>query len=364
MASGVMRRRLCGPLLVLLGCVFAQAEGPVVPLPHGVPQGAPPLGAPGVLSVPVAQRTAEQYREHLQTLSLLVAQCQQHPDATHCRADAVGPDDAVTAPGVAGARTADYGWLRAVLAQAGDPLHLLHAGEAAALLSAAAARLRLEQAQAPVVKAETKAKAETEAVATAYAGERSALNAVLARAEFRRKDRSLVDRVLQAIFLWINRRLVRLAGYSATRRWLGLLLEWGLVGIAGCALAYWYVQQTRRARGLDLGGALPPGSAPAMRDWQRWREEAEQAAAQQRWRDAIHAYYWAAIARLESRGQWPVDRARTPREYLRLLAPGHPRRNELSSLTRALERCWYGSAAAQQPDCDAARLLFEQLVAS
>jgi hypothetical protein len=102
-------------------------------------------------------------------------------------------------------------------------------------------------------------------------------------------------------------------------------------------------------------------SAPAARSWQRLRMEAEEAAQQQRWRDAVRGYYWAAIARFESRGQWPADRARTPREYLRMLLPGHPRHDDLRLLTRRFESCWYGSDTATERDCDAARQLFERL---
>jgi len=100
-----------------------------------------------------------------------------------------------------------------------------------------------------------------------------------------------------------------------------------------------------------------------MRNWERLRQEAEQAAQQQRWRDAVRSYYWATIARFESRGQWPADQARTPREYLRLILSGHPKHDDLSLLTRRFEACWYGSDTATQLDCDTARQLFERLVA-
>jgi hypothetical protein len=76
----------------------------------------------------------------------------------------------------------------------------------------------------------------------------------------------------------------------------------------------------------------------------------------------VRGYYWATIARFESRGQWPADYARTPREYLRLVEPGHPRHDDLRLLTGRFERCWYGADTATERDCDLARLLFERLV--
>ena len=69
-------------------------------------------------------------------------------------------------------------------------------------------------------------------------------------------------------------------------------------------------------------------------------------AAKGQWREAIHFLYWASIARLESRRLWPADRARTPREYLALLAGTDPRKTNLTALTRSFERTWYGGRAA------------------
>ena len=294
-------------------------------------QVAPSLAAPAPAKAQL--RSVAGYREHLQSLVTLLAQCQQHTDAAHCNAGQVGADDEVVAVGQAASRRVSYGWLRAVLAHVGDPKHPLRAAEAAPLLAAAGTRLQLEQAQTP---------GSSVSPPVQRTAEQAALAGVLARVEFRHTDRSLTERILQAIALWINRRLFGLAQYSAHRRWLGRVLVWGLVSAACLGLAFWFVRQTRRARGLNLDNAAALENAPAMRDWQRWREQAEQAARQQRWREAVHGFYWATIARMESRGQWPADRARTPREYLRLLLPEHPRHHDLRLLTRRFEGCWYG----------------------
>jgi hypothetical protein len=286
-------------------------------------------------------------------LGALIAQCQQHIDASHCSADAVGPDDIVTASEVAGPRLIPYGWLRRPLELIGS--HKISAHDAGPLLNDAAQRLQLEESQAP--GASPSAAPEP----ASHGAERTALAAVLKRVEFRHTDRSLTQRVVEATAIWINRQLFGLAEYSSHRRWLGLLLEWGLVALACVGLVCWFVRQTRRARGLQAESGSPVENAPAMRSWQRLRQEAEEAARQQRWRDAVRGYYWATIARFESRGQWPADRARTPREYLRLVLPGHPRHDDLRLLTRRFESCWYGADTATERDCDAARRLFERL---
>ena len=168
--------------------------------------------------------------------------------------------------------------------------------------------------------------------------------------------------MLEAVAIWINRRLSRLVEYSARRRWLALLLEWGVISLACLGLGYWCVRQARRARDLEARERQRVEDTPAVRNWERLRQDAEHAARQQRWRDAVRGYYWATIARLESRGLWPTDRARTPREYLRLVLPGNARHDDLRRLTQCFETCWYGSETATQPDCETARLLFDRLI--
>jgi hypothetical protein len=80
------------------------------------------------------------------------------------------------------------------------------------------------------------------------------------------------------------------------------------------------------------------------------------------WREAIHLVYWAAIARLESRRLWPADRARTPREYLALIAPEDPRRAGLAALTGSFERTWYGGRSAAESDFRRAEAIAASLI--
>jgi Domain of unknown function (DUF4129) len=311
------------------------------------------LGSAHAASAAPQPRSLAEYRDHLNSLATLIEQCRHHIDASHCSADAVGSDDMVTATEQAGRRRISYDWLRGPLERIGS--RKVSPEDAAPLLHAAAQRIQLEQSEASGSSAKS--------TAASRAAERTALTAILDRAEFRHADPTLTQRVLETVAIWINRRLAGLAEYSSHRRWLGLLLEWGLAALACLALAYWFVRQVRRARGLQPEKDPRAESAPAMRSWERLRQEAEQAAQQQRWRDAVRSYYWATIARFESRGQWPADQARTPREYLRLMLSGHPKHDDLSLLTRRFEACWYGSDTATQLDCDTARQLFERLVA-
>ncbi len=99
-----------------------------------------------------------------------------------------------------------------------------------------------------------------------------------------------------------------------------------------------------------------------MRDWQLWLEDARKSAAARQWREAIHFVYWAAISRLESKRLWPADRARTPREYLTLIAADDPRKASLASLTGSFVRTWYGGREAREADYLRAESLADKLI--
>ncbi|MGD0369705.1 MAG: DUF4129 domain-containing protein, partial [Acidobacteriaceae bacterium] len=68
-----------------------------------------------------------------------------------------------------------------------------------------------------------------------------------------------------------------------------------------------------------------------------------------------------SIATLEGRRLWQPDRARTPREYLRLLDPASPVSPLLRRQTFSFETIWYGLRPAARPDYDHALDLHRRL---
>ena len=129
------------------------------------------------------------------------------------------------------------------------------------------------------------------------------------------------------------------------------MLVWGFI-LAICVGLVWGLMQLERRWRVRLvpdDRALRPAQ-PRRRDWQLWLEDARRAAAAGLWREAIHFVYWASISRLESRRSWPADRARTPREYLALVAADDPRKPGLATLTGSFERIWYGGRPAGEAD--------------
>jgi hypothetical protein len=133
--------------------------------------------------------------------------------------------------------------------------------------------------------------------------------------------------------------------------------------------AVWIVRGMRtiaRSETLSVDAVFPPG-----KHWRDWTREASAAAARGDYRAALHSAYWAGVYRLAELGAWKLDRARTPREYLRMI--GAQAQNELAEqnpvgreialrdLTQGMEASWYGYLPATQQDYDKAVAHLETL---
>ncbi len=311
-----------------------------------------------------ASAAIAQYTSHLAELQTLVAACQKQRNAEACDPEQVGEDDHVPWPtGVSAEREISYDWLRALLGEAGKP-------EVAK--KPVAPQIGLPT-QAPVVKTspptmdtlltEARARlaadakqAEQPPPATAdCAAQRQALAAILARREYQGVTQTTPrERLLEWLANELDAFFGGLMRFGARMPWIGFAVRALFLG-GLCVVLVWAlirIERRSRIRLIEDGPGLP--IAPSARNWQLWLRDAHAMAAQGLWREAIHFLYWAAIARLESRHLWPTDRARTPREYLRLLPSSDPRRDGLTALTRTFERTWYGGRDAGSADYQSA----------
>ena len=306
--------------------------------------------------------TLDEYRSHLASLNALVRACAQTRDMKTCDPAQVGPDDQVPiaqAPN-AGRRLIRYGWLRVLLSKAQDKDAPLSKPKTAAsqaeqawenvrpapptttrMLIDAQSRLAADSAQAGNC-----------APAPGHDAERAVLRQVLAGHEYRGLEETTAkDSAYEKVGNWLNHLLESAVRASARAPWLGRVLVWGFIGAVSVALVWGLLQLERRWRiRLVPEDRSPAPGLPSAIPWQKWLEEARRAAEQGQWREAIHLLYWASISRLESRRLWPADRARTPREYLALVAPDDPRQPGLATLTRSFERVWYGGRSAAESD--------------
>jgi len=183
--------------------------------------------------------------------------------------------------------------------------------------------------------------------------ERARLADILSRREFRGVAApSWLDRVWQRM-----RDFFRHLSDEATRRVrifpIAVPLVYLLAALSAAAFAIWAWRIARDRR--QLLRVAPRHAAVQRSDWPRWLADANRAAAEERWRDAMHSIYWCAIAFLEARGAWRPDRARTPRESIRLLAPASREAAALGELTERLELVWYGVEPANRAIVDASR---------
>jgi len=182
------------------------------------------------------------------------------------------------------------------------------------------------------------------------ASAREKVNRILATREFSKvKGPSAKDALLARIYLWLSRVLNNILPKKGSRFDLMQLLIYLLVAAAVTLLVIWTVRRLRRPHEELPGREIIP-FAPSARSWRAWLAEARTLAAQQDWRNAIHLAYWAGISYLEEHGAWKPNRARTPREYLRLIGARAASYPVLAALTRKLEFVWYGYGTARESD--------------
>jgi hypothetical protein len=312
--------------------------------------------------------TLEQYRQHLEQLEGVLNDCaaQQKlktpPSASEnaCDASRVGPDDKVSgvAAGEAQPREVRYDWLRILLARAGsksgaaqqDPGRLIPPAKAqpadlGVLFNEAQARLQADEKEA----------AGPATAGASYAPERQTLAGILSQKAYKGvTEVSTRERFLEWLDGVIDRFLSSLVRFGSRSRWIGWTLLGLLLAGIGVALVWIFVRIERGGRIKLVPDDMAPAGAPSAREWQLWLKDAQSMAAKAQWRDAIHLLYWSAISRLESRRMWPADRARTPREYLRLMPNADQRAQSLTALTRSFERTWYGGREAGSGDFQSA----------
>lgn len=190
---------------------------------------------------------------------------------------------------------------------------------------------------------------------------RAKLEQILSRREFKKvKAPSALDALLGRVYRWLGRILNNLAFGGGSRfDWMQLFI-YLLVGAAACLLLIWTIRRFRRPKDDTPPREIIPFS-PSARSWRTWLGEARELAQQQDWRNAIHLAYWAGISYLEQHGAWKPNRARTPREYLRLMGARTAHYPVLAALTSKLELVWYGYGTAIESDFQETLVQLEKL---
>ena len=341
-------------LSLSLAFLFAAPAGAISPIPSTSP--APPSGR-------WREASLDDYRAHLNQLATLTDACAKARDLKTCDPLLVGPDDRVPLGNGANAarRLIRYGWLRILFSRAEEPDQALEQAQETPAKKADGDPSLPQIAPPPTSKlladarqrlAGDLAQVNASGSSPSHEAERATMAQVLAGRDFRDLEQlSVRDSMMEKVGNWLNHLLENVARLRARSAWVGRALVWGFILVVCVALVWALLQLERRWRVRLLPEQRTPApESPSARNWQLWLEDARRAAAAGMWREAIHYLYWAAISRLESRRLWPADRARTPREYLALLAQEDPRRSRLAALTGSFEIVWYGGRAAAESD--------------
>jgi hypothetical protein len=174
----------------------------------------------------------------------------------------------------------------------------------------------------------------------------------------------LLERVAQSLeeaWNWIIDKLNRLLEWildffpdSARRPGTTGGMRWivaGLVAVIVLLIVILALESRRRARGKKktaLETSEPLGSKrdddPLSRGAAEWERYAAQLAQAGRFREAIRAWYHAALVSCYAAGVLHFRKSRTNWEYVAALAPSLGWRPEFISLTRRFEREWYGAS--------------------
>jgi Domain of unknown function (DUF4129) len=169
---------------------------------------------------------------------------------------------------------------------------------------------------------------------------------------------SLLEIWEQRAIRWIAEKIFHLLSRLHIGAKAGNMLAWIVVGLAFLALCAWALRSLSSNR-----RALPiaPDAPLETIDSRVWAKEALAAAERGDYREAVHCAYWAMVVRLEVLGLLKRDRARTPREALRLLDP-HPNEQKLlRDFTGHFELIWYGYRPASAQDWSDARMHLEKM---
>lgn len=181
--------------------------------------------------------------------------------------------------------------------------------------------------------------------AAGASGARAKLDRIMNRREFRNVRRpagpNWLQRLRERLATVLAELLYVTFGRIGTSPRAGRVIVWSIIALAFAAMAIWLKRMIARSSPEPLLRLEAP--LFRSRDWRQWAAEAAATANTGDYREAIRCAYWSAVLRLEEAGTWRPDRARTPREYLRLLPSASAHRPPLADLTRRFELSWYGN---------------------
>jgi len=196
-------------------------------------------------------------------------------------------------------------------------------------------------------------------VGPTYAESEQKLKRILERGEFQdAAGPSTWDLAWARINRWIVEHIIRLLRMLHISEKTGNTIAWGVVFLAVVLLFYMiYGWLTKASKTVQFRAEAEPMKS----DVRQWVQEALAAADRGDFREAVHCAYWASVAHLEDIRILPRDRARTPRESLRILEQHPKEQGVLQAITRSFELIWYGYRPASATDWAGAKQQMEKM---
>jgi hypothetical protein len=196
-------------------------------------------------------------------------------------------------------------------------------------------------------------------VGPTYAESEQKLKKILERGEFQDAAGPSAWEVARArINRWIFEHIIQLLRVLHINQKTGNMIAWSVIFLAVVLLFYIiYGWLTKASRTVQFRAE----AEPVQSDARQWLHDALAAADQANFREAIHCAYWASVAHLEDIRILPRDRARTPRESLRILEHYPNEQGVLQAITRSFELIWYGYRPASATDWEGARQQLEKM---
>ncbi|MBB5057143.1 hypothetical protein HDF16_001828 [Granulicella aggregans] len=301
-----------------------------------------------------AAKPLDGYRAHLIALRELVGACEHSPAA--CDPAKAGSNDRIPPHDDKPAFDVRWSWLWDLMLKAKDA----KLADRTALLQQAEARLGDQLREAGVDTGQGVA----HDPGTNFKQARRDADSILAGSEFKHVTGNGIWEQLSAKLInWLGRIFGGVSNLGQRAPWLGPVIMYGFLLLALAGLLVWVLRMLDRQR-MAVRLQHPAAITASQETAKVWASLAEQAAAAEDWREAIHALYWATVTELEGRRLWRQNSVRTPREYLRLVPPDAPQHRPLRAFTQQLERIWYGLDPAARADYEQARAVYDELRSS
>ena len=187
------------------------------------------------------------------------------------------------------------------------------------------------------------------------------LKQIFTRKEFRRVGAQDTDAIVREQMMKLMIALFSLIAKNPEQAaWFAKIFTWSMIALISAFVLWKLYRWVMAPSPIEVPRDIIP-FAPSHKSWHEWMRDARAALANGELREAVHSSYWAAISHLESSGAWTPDKARTPREYLRLISMSNPARPLLAEISRTFEVVWYGERIPAKEDCEAFLARVEQI---